>query len=91
MTDLSREYGLEILTVASTYGAVYSMADDVAAMSEEEYGKFRNAQIAVCEDPFAARYAMRGLFIGRKKAMDEQDILCYNKPKSERMQSQTGK
>ena len=73
ITDLSREYGLEILTVASTYGAVYSMADDVAAMSEEEYEKFRNAQIATCEDPFAARYAMRGLFIGRKKALDDFD------------------
>ena len=64
ITDLSREYGLEILTVASTYGAVYSMAEDVASFSDEEYQKFRNAQIATCEDPFTARYAMRGLVIG---------------------------
>ncbi|MBE6723740.1 MAG: class I SAM-dependent methyltransferase [Ruminococcaceae bacterium] len=73
ITDLSREYGLEILTVASTYGAVYSMADDVAAMDDAEYEKFKNAQIATCEDPFAARYAMRGLVIGRKKALDDFD------------------
>ncbi|MBQ2546892.1 MAG: class I SAM-dependent methyltransferase [Clostridia bacterium] len=70
MTDLSREYGLEILTVASTYGMLYNMADEVAAMDEAEYERFRKAQIATAEDPFVAKYAMRGLYIGRKKARD---------------------
>ncbi|MBR5680470.1 MAG: class I SAM-dependent methyltransferase, partial [Clostridia bacterium] len=37
MTDFSREYGLEILTVASTYGMLYNMVEEVAAMSDEEY------------------------------------------------------
>ena len=70
MTDLSREYGLEILTVASTYGMLYNMADEVAALSDEDYERFTRAQIATAEDPFVARYSMRGLYIGRKKSRD---------------------
>ena len=73
ITDLSREYGLEILTVASTYGPVCGAADEIAALDDEEYAKFRETQIATCEDPFVARYAMRGLFIGRKRQMDDFD------------------
>ena len=49
---------------------LYVRVNDVG---EEEYARFKNAQIATCEDPFAARYAMRGLFIGRKKALDDFD------------------
>ena len=73
ITDLSREYGLEILTVASTYSLPTGMAEEIGAMDEESYRKFQNAQIATCEDPFVARYAMRGLFIGKKKPIDEFD------------------
>ena len=35
MADLSREYGLEILTVASTYGMLYNMIGEVDATSEK--------------------------------------------------------
>lgn len=70
MTDLSREYGLEIETVASTYGMIYNMVNEVEAMSEEEYAAFVKGQIMTCEDPFIARYCMRGLFIGKKKPLD---------------------
>ena len=70
MTDFSREYGLEILTVASTYGLPYNMADEIGALNDEEYEKFRKAQIATAEDPFVARYCMRGLYIGQKKSRD---------------------
>ena len=73
ITDLAREYSLEILTVASTYGPACAMAEEIAALNGEEYEKFRETQIATCEDPFVARYAMRGLFIGRKKPMDDFD------------------
>ena len=70
MTELSREYGIEICTVASTYGMLYNMADEIAAMSAEEYKDFVDCQIKTCEDPFTARYCMRGLFIGKKKVMN---------------------
>lgn len=70
MTDLSREYGLEILTVASTYGLPYNMSDEIGTLSDEEYEKFRKAQIATAEDPFVSRYCMRGLYIGQKKSRD---------------------
>ena len=70
MADLSREYGLDILTVASTYGMLYNMIGEVEAMSEEEYNAFVEGQIATCEDAFVARYCMRGLFIGKKKQID---------------------
>ncbi len=70
MTDISREYGIDILTVASTYSLLYNMVNEVEAMNDEEYGKFVAGQIATCEDPFAARYCMRGLFIGQKKQID---------------------
>jgi len=70
MTDISREYGLKILTVASTYGMLFNMADEIAAMSDEEYEAFVKCQIDTCEDPVVARYCMRGMFIGQKKVMD---------------------
>lgn len=70
MTDISREYGMDILTVASTYGLLYNMVGEVDAMNDEEYNKFIEGQIATCEDAFVARYCMRGLFIGRKKQID---------------------
>ena len=70
MADLSREYGLDIVTVASTYGMLYNMIGEVDAMSEEEYKAFVDGQIATCEDAFIARYCMRGLFIGKKKQID---------------------
>ncbi len=73
MTDISREYGLQILTVASTYGMLYSMADEVAAMSDADYENFVSCQIATCEDPVVARYCMRGLFVGKKKEHDMFD------------------
>lgn len=70
MTDFSREYGIEILTLASTYGMLYNMVGEVDAMSDEEYDDFLDGQIATCEDAFVARYCMRGLFIGKKKQID---------------------
>ena len=70
MTDISREYGLKILTVASTYGLLYDMADEIEAMSEEDYEAFVKCQINCCEDPVVARYCMRGLFIAQKKELD---------------------
>ena len=70
MTDISREYGLKILTVASTYSMLYSMADELEAMSDAEYESFVKCQIDTCEDPVVARYCMRGLYIGQKKEMD---------------------
>lgn len=70
MTDISREYGMEILSVASTYGMLYNMVGEVEAMSEDEYKAFVDGQIATCEDPFVARYCMRGLFIAKKKQVD---------------------
>lgn len=70
MTDLSREYGMDIITVASTYGMLYNMVGEVEAMSDKEYQTFLEGQIATCEDAFVARYAMRGLFIGKKKQID---------------------
>lgn len=73
MTDISREYGLKILTVASTYGLLYDMADEIDAMSAEEYEEFVKCQINCCEDPVIARYCMRGLFIGQKKEHDMFD------------------
>ncbi|MBQ4354094.1 MAG: class I SAM-dependent methyltransferase [Clostridia bacterium] len=70
MTDISREYGMKILTVASTYGMLYNMVGEIDAMSDEEYKNFLQGQIATCEDPFVARYCMRGLFIAQKKQLD---------------------
>jgi len=73
MTDLSREYGIEILTVASTYGVLYNMVGEIESLSEEEYKAFEQAQLATCEDAFVARYCMRGIFIGKKKPHDMFD------------------
>ncbi len=73
MTDISREYGVGILTVASTYGMLYNMADEIGAMSDADYEAFVNCQIASCEDPVVTRYCMRGLFIGKKKEHDMFD------------------
>lgn len=73
MTDISREYGLQIITVASTYGMLYNMASEIGEMSPEEYEKFVECQIATCEDPVVTRYCMRGLFIGKKKELDMFD------------------
>ena len=70
MTDISREYGLKILTVASTYSMLYDMADEIEALSAEEYEAFVKTQIDTCEDPVVARYCMRGLFIAQKRVMD---------------------
>ena len=73
MTDISREYGIQIVTVASTYGLLYNMDEEIEAMSDEEYKKFIDVQIATCEDPIVSRYCMRGLFIGKKKDVDMFD------------------
>ena len=73
MTDLSREYGLEIVTVASTYGMLYNMVDEVEKMDEAQYQKFLQVQKDTCEDPFVSRYCMRGVFIGKKKITDMFD------------------
>lgn len=67
MTDLSREYGLDIITVASTYSMLYNMAGEVEAMSDEEFEQFLQVQYKTCEDPFVSRYCMRGIFIAKKK------------------------
>ncbi len=73
MTDISREYGLEIVTVASTYGMLYNMVDEVEKMDDAQYQKFLDVQKATCEDPFVSRYCMRGVFIGKKKMVDMFD------------------
>lgn len=73
MSELGREYGMEIVTVASTYGVLYNMIDEIDLMSEEDYRKFIDSQIATCEDVFAARYCMRGLVICKKKNIDMFD------------------
>ena len=73
MTDLAREYGIEILTVASTYALLYNMIDEIDAMSEEEYRNFVKVQIESCEDPLVAKYCMRGITIGKKKNLDMFD------------------
>ena len=73
MTDLAREYGIEILTVASTYALLYNMIDEIDAMSEEEYRNFVKVQIESCEDPLVAKYCMRGIMIGKKKNLDMFD------------------
>ncbi len=70
MTDLSREYGLEIITVASTYGMLYNMVDEVERMDDAQYQRFIEVQKATCEDPFVSRYCMRGVFIAKKKITD---------------------
>jgi len=70
MTDISREYGLKILTIASTYSMLYDMADEIESLSAEDYEAFVKTQIDTCEDPVVARYCMRGLFIAKKRVMD---------------------
>ncbi|MBP3368162.1 MAG: class I SAM-dependent methyltransferase [Clostridia bacterium] len=70
MADISREYGLDIQTVASTYCMVNDFSGEIASLNEEYYTKFVEEQIAICEDPFLTRYCMRGLFIGKKKVLD---------------------
>lgn len=67
MTDLSREYGLDIVSIASTYSMLYNMAGEVDKMSDEEYERFLDVQYKTCEDPFVSRYCMRGVFIAKKK------------------------
>ena len=73
LTEISREYGLEILTLAATYQLPYSMSDDIGAFSDEEYDRFRHVQAATAEDPFVSRYAMRGLYIAKRKPEDMFD------------------
>jgi len=73
MTDLSREYGLDIITVASTYGMLYNMVDEVEAMTEEQFEQFLQVQYKTCEDPFVSRYCMRGIFIAKKKPKEFLD------------------
>ncbi len=73
MTDISREYKMKILTVASTYSMLYNMTDEVEKMSDAEYERFVQSQIATCEDPVVTRYCMRGLFIGQKQTLDMFD------------------
>ncbi len=73
MTEMSREYSIDILTVASTYGMLYNMVGEVDKMTDEEFEKFLLAQYATCEDPFVARFCMRGIFIGRKRQRDMFD------------------
>lgn len=73
MNDLSREYGLDIITVASTYSMLYNMVGEVDAMNDEEFEKFLQVQYDTCEDPFISRYCMRGVFIGKKKTPEYFD------------------
>ena len=73
ISDIAREHGMEILTVASTYGMLYNMTGEVEGLNEEEYNNFVNGQIATCEDAFIARYCMRGLVICKKRNMDMFD------------------
>lgn len=70
LADISRECGIDILTIASTYSMLNDAPEIIGAMSPEEYDKFIEDQISTCEDPFITRYCMRGLFVGRKKQFD---------------------
>jgi len=70
MADISREYGLDIQTVASTYCMINDFSGELASLNEEYFTKFVEDQIAICEDPFLTRYCMRGLFIAKKKILD---------------------
>ncbi len=70
MTDISREYNIDIQTVAATYPMIHDFTGEIEGLSDEDYNKFVEEQISVCEDPFITRYCMRGLFIGKKKNAD---------------------
>ncbi len=70
MADISREYGIDIQTVAATYSMVNDSSGEIAGFDDEAFEKFVEDQISICEDPFVTRYCMRGLFIGKKKLLD---------------------
>ncbi len=70
ISDLCREYRIDIVSVASTYEAMNALDPYVNTMSDEEFNAYMECQYAICEDPAVTRYCLRGLFIGRKKKFD---------------------
>jgi len=70
ISDLCREYRIDIVSVASTYEAMNGLDSVVNDMDDEEFRKYMECQYAMCEDPAVTRYCLRGLFIGRKKKFD---------------------
>lgn len=70
ITDLCREYRIDIVSVASTYEAMNALDPYVNDMNEEEFGEYMECQYAICEDPAVTRYCLRGLFIGKKRKFD---------------------
>ena len=70
ISDLCREYKIDIVSVASTYEAMNALDPFINDMSDEEFKEYMDCQYAICEDPAVTRYCLRGLFIGRKKKFD---------------------
>lgn len=70
ISDLSREYKIDIVSVASTYEAMNALDPYVNDMTDEEFKDYMECQYAICEDPAVTRYCLRGLFIGRKRKFD---------------------
>jgi len=70
ISDLCREYKIDIVSVASTYEAMNALDPFVNDMTDEEFKEYMDCQYAICEDPAVTRYCLRGLFIGKKKKFD---------------------
>lgn len=73
ITDLCREYRIDIVSIASTYEAMNALDPYINDMTDEEFDKYMECQYAICEDPAVARYCLRGLFIGKKRKFDAFD------------------
>lgn len=73
ITELCREYRIDIVSVASTYEAMNALDPYVNDMTDEEFDRYMECQYAICEDPAVTRYCLRGLFIGKKRKFDAFD------------------
>lgn len=59
-------YGLTRITAAATYPALYSFFTALESLPEEEYAAYVSCLLETCEDEYAARHAMHGLYLARK-------------------------
>lgn len=73
ITDLCREYRIDIVSIASTYEAMNALDPYVNDMTDDEFHQYMECQYAICEDPAVTRYCLRGLFIGKKRKFDVFD------------------
>lgn len=73
ITDICREYRIDIVSIASTYEAMNGLDPYINDMDEDEFNKYMECQYAICEEPAVTRYCLRGLFIGKKKKLDFLD------------------